>query len=170
MRARFFERGDIIDGKTVGAAAGTSGVLTSETPGQPTGSCADTMSFGHPSLFAGSRVRADANLGFQPGKQRVGRSRGVGGRARHEGGPAANAPSSAARQDPTDRIGAEPTMLDVPPAIDLPKYGPKRLSEASIQSFSARTGQTRSDATRRTVTVRSALGQRCGGRGRRRSP
>ena len=34
--------------------------------------------------------------------------------------------------------------------------GPKRLSEASIQSFSARTGQAPSEATRRTVTVRSA--------------
>jgi hypothetical protein len=37
-------------------------------------------------------------------------------------------------------------VLDIAPAIDLSKHRPKRLSVASIQSFSARTGQAPRDA------------------------
>ena len=33
-----------------------------------------------------------------------------------------NAPSSAARQDPTDRVGAEPAVLDISPAINLAEH------------------------------------------------
>jgi hypothetical protein len=31
-------------------------------------------------------------------------------------------PSSAARQDPTDRVSAEPTVLDISPAINLAEH------------------------------------------------
>jgi hypothetical protein len=33
-----------------------------------------------------------------------------------------NTPSSAARQDPTDRVSAEPTVLDISPAIYLAEH------------------------------------------------
>jgi hypothetical protein len=66
-----------------------------------------------------SRVRTDPSLGFQPGEQRVGSRCSVDGCASW-GCPVTNAPSSAARQDPTDRVGAEPA--DISPAINLAEH------------------------------------------------
>ena len=138
--------------KAVGAAACTSSVQ-SERRGSRRPVL--TLSSGHPSLFAGVafvplRVWASSQASSASAVAAALAA------ARLMRCPVANAPSSAVRQDPTDRVGAEPTMSTFPQRSTLRKTGPKRLSEASIQSFSARTGQARRDATRRTATVRSA--------------
>jgi hypothetical protein len=41
------------------------------------------------------------------------------------------AKTTTARQDPADRVGAEPTVLDIAPAVDLPKH----RAEAAIGGF-----------------------------------
>ena len=70
-----------------------------------------------------SRGCTGPSLGAQPGEQRVGSRCSVEGRAPHATAPpAARTPPSTARQDPADRVGAEPTVLDIAPAVDLAKH------------------------------------------------
>ena len=132
-------------------------------------SCADDGFLRTPFALRRSRSRADPSLGFQPGEQRVGSRRSVDGRARHAAAPRRR--RLRVRRAKIRRIASVPSRRcsTLPQRSTLRNTGPKRLSVASIQSFSARTGQAPRDATRRTVTVRSApVG--CGGRGRRRPP
>jgi hypothetical protein len=104
-----------------GAVTGTSWVSTSATPSPPALSCAETAPSGCSSLSDGAAAAPDAS--WCP-TRRAARRQSLRRWRPHAScdNSAAKTPPTTARQDPADRVGAEPTVLDIAPAVDLPKH------------------------------------------------